>query len=221
MAQKKKPRTPTPPRRVQAPKQRTASAPDPAARHRAILYGISGLGIVALVVVVLVVALAGGGSSAKAAVKTIVAQGCRYHHYAELPRVPHYQTLNPSPPPTWNSFPPTSGRHYYNPLPFGLYTEVMPEIRLVHNLEHGAVILQYGSGVSSADVSRIKAWYQADANGVIVAPLPKLGAKIALTAWTQWTECTGFDEKAANAFRKASRYHAPEHFPKAYLEPGQ
>lgn len=217
---KKKPRTPTPPRRVQAPKRRVDTS-DPAARHRAILYGISGAGIVALVVVVLIVALAGGGSSAKAAIKTIRAQGCQYRKYPALPRAPHYSTLNPKPAPRWNSFPPTSGRHYYQPLPFGLYTEVVPEIRLVHNLEHGAVILQYGDQVPAAQVRRIATWYQQDANAVVVAPLPKLGAKTALTAWTEWTECTGFNEKAANAFRKAFRYHAPEQFPKSFLEPGQ
>lgn len=217
---KKKPRTPTPPRRVQAPKRRIDTS-DPAARHRAILYGISGAGIVALVVVVLIVALAGGGSSAKAAIKTIRAQGCQYHKYPALPRAPHYSTLTPNPPPKYNSFPPTSGRHYVNPLPFGIYTEALPEIRLVHNLEHGAVILQYGDKVSAADVRRITAWYQQDANAVIVAPLPKLGAKVALTAWTDWSECNGFNEKAANAFRKAFRYHAPEQFPKSFLMPGQ
>jgi hypothetical protein len=217
---KKKPRTPTPPRRVQAP-QRRVDASDPAGRHRAILYGISGAGIVALVVVVLIVALAGGGSNAKAAIKTIQAQGCTYRKYPALPRTPHYSTLTPNPPPKWNSFPPTSGRHYYNPLPFGLYTDVVPEIRLVHNLEHGAVILQYGDKVPASQVQAITRWYQKDANAIVVSPLPKLGAKTALTAWTQWTECTGFNEKAANAFRKAFRYHAPEQFPKSYLEPGQ
>ena len=186
-----------------------------------ILYGISGAGIVALVVVVLIVALAGGGSNAKAAIKTIRAQGCQYRKYPALPRTPHYSTLTPSPPPKWNSFPPTSGRHYYQPLPFGLYTDVVPEIRLVHNLEHGAVILQYGDKVPAAQVQQINAWYQKDANALVVSPLPKLGDKVALTSWTNWTECTGFNEKAANAFRKAFRYHAPEQFPKSYLQPGQ
>jgi len=97
----------------------------------------------------------------------------------------------------------------------------VPEIRLVHNLEHGAVILQYGNKIPASQVDDITSWYRQDANAVIVAPLPKLGNKIALTAWTQWAECTGFNEKAANAFRKAFRYKAPEHFPKSYLEPGQ
>jgi uncharacterized protein DUF3105 len=219
---KKKPRTPTPPRRVQAP-QRRVDAPDPAARHRLILYGISGAGFLALVIVVLVIVLAGGGSSAKAAITTIRAQGCQYRKYPAQPRTPHYATLNPKPAPSWNSFPPTSGRHYYIALPFGIYTEVVPEIRLVHNLEHGAVILQYGDKVPSAQVQQITAWYQQDANALVVSPLPKLGAKVALTSWTNWTECNGFNLKAANAFRKAFRYHAPESaiFPKSALQPGQ
>jgi hypothetical protein len=188
-----------------------------------ILYGISAAGFVAVVVVVLIVALAGGGSNAKAAIKTIQAQGCQYRKYPALPRAPHYSTLSPNPPPKWNSFPPTSGRHYVTPLTFNLYTEPVPEIQLVHNLEHGAVILQYGDKVPDAQVQQITSWYQKDANAVIVAPLPKLGAKVALTAWTDWTECNGFDEKAANAFRSAFRYHAPESgvFPKSALEPGQ
>lgn len=216
----KKARTPPPPRRVQAPKRRT-DAPDMGDRGRKILYGVSGAGIVALVIVVLIVALGGGGGNAKAAADTIRAQGCDYKHYPELPRQPHYDTMTPSPPPKWNSFPPTSGRHYVNPVPFNLYTEVMPEIQLVHNLEHGAMIVQYGSKVSKGDVEKITSWYQGDPNAIVVAPLPKLGDKVALTAWTQWAECTGFDAKAADAFRDAFRYKAPEKFPKSYLNPGQ
>jgi hypothetical protein len=225
MPPKKKPRTPPPPRRVQAPQVRanTRTPGELEARHRAILYAIAGSGVVALIVVIALVAFGGGSGNAKAAAKALAAAGCQYKHYPEQPRSPHYLTLNPSPPPSWNSFPPTSGRHYYQPLPFGIYTEVMPEIRLVHNLEHGAVILQYGDQVSAAQVREITSWYQQDANAVVVAPLPKLGAKVALTAWTDWTECTGFNLKAANSFRSAFRYHAPESgiFPKSALEPGQ
>ena len=87
----------------------------------------------------------------------------------------------------------------------------MPEIRLVHNLEHGAVILQYGDKVPAAQVQRITAWYQQDANAVVVAPLPKLGAQ------GRADRVDGLDRSApastlngANAFRKAFRYHAPE-----------
>ena len=170
---------------------------------------------------VAVVAFGGSSPSAQAAINTIRNEGCQYRKYPALPRTPHYTTLNPNPAPKWNSFPPTSGRHYGNPVPFGIYTEAPLEIQLVHNLEHGAMILQYGDKVPKAQVAEIAAWYQSDENALVVAPLAKLGDKVAMTAWTEWAECTGFDEKAANAFRKAFRYHAPEKFPKSYLKPGQ
>jgi hypothetical protein len=227
---KKKPRTPTPPRRVQAPKTRQGGRSQStgipmnelAGRQRAILYGVAGAGIVALVVVVLIVALGGGGTTnAEAAITAIRNAGCQFRTYPELPRTPHFTTLNPSPPPKWNSFPPTSGRHYYVPLIFGQYTEPVPEIRAVHNLEHGAVILQYGDKVSKDDIAKITAWYREDPNAVLVAPLPKLGKKVALTAWTRWAMCAGFNEKAANQFRKSFRYKAPEKFPPSYLNPGE
>ena len=40
---------------------------------------------------------------------------------------------------------------------------------------------------------------------MLVAPLPNLGNKIALTAWTNWAECTSFNQKA---FRRSSRRSA-------------
>ena len=223
---KKKPRTPPPPRRVQAPQVRHDSNPYASAeRQRAILYAIAGSGLVALVAVVLFVALGGGGrdAGAKAAVRALTAAGCRYRHYPAQPRLPHYQTLNPNPPPSWNSFPPSSGRHYYQWVLWGDYTEPVPLIKEVHNLEHGGMIIQYGNKVPQSDNQQINDFYQSDATAMLVAPLPKLGNKIALTAWTQWAECTKFDKNAFKKFQSAFRYHGPESpiFPKSALQPGQ
>jgi hypothetical protein len=219
---KKKPRTPPPPR-VQAPKTRTntRSPADTAARRRQLLFGAGGLGVVAVVVVVGIVAFgSGGGANLASAATTIQNRGCTYKRYPALARTPHYATLTPSPAPTWNSFPPTSGRHYYQPLIFNQYSQPVAEIQAVHNLEHGAMILQYGDKVTPAQIDEITTWYRKDPNAIIVAPLPQLGDKVAMTAWTYWAECTGFDTKAANAF-KVFRYRAPEKFPKSYLDPGQ
>ncbi|HEX4527539.1 MAG TPA: DUF3105 domain-containing protein [Gaiellaceae bacterium] len=220
---KKKPRTPPPPR-VQAPRTRTSTKTpaESAARQRALLYALAGSGVVALVIVVGVFAFggSGGGANLKSAATTIQNQGCTYKRYPALARTPHYATLTPSPPPAWNSFPPTSGRHYFQPLIFNQYADPVLEIQAVHNLEHGAMILQYGNKIPQAQVDAITAWYRKDPNAIVVAPLPKLGDKVAMTAWTYWAECTGFDVKAANAF-KVFRYRAPEKFPKSYLNPGQ
>ncbi len=190
-------------------------------RQRAILYGFAALGVVALIAVVAVFALGGGSSSgAKSAIVAIRADGCEFKTYPALARTPHYTSLHPSPAPTWNSVPPTSGRHYYQPLIFGQYDQPVVEIQAVHNLEHGAMIFQYGNKVSKAQVDAITQWYRADPNAVLVAPLPALGAKVAMTAWTRWSECSGFNEKAASRFRSAFRYQAPEKFPRSFLNPG-
>ena len=193
------------------------------ARHRAILYGVAGAGIVALIVVVAVVVLGGGSSGGKSAAKALAAAGCQYKHYPAQVRLPHYETLNPSPPPSWNSFPPSSGRHYFQWVLWGDYTEPVPLIKEVHNLEHGGVIIQYGNRVPTSDVQKINDFWRSDANAMLVAPLPKLGNKIALTSWTQWAECTTFNQNAFAKFRSAFRYHGPESsvFPKSALEPGQ
>jgi len=230
---KKKPRTPPPPRRVQAPKTRTGSsgkgrAPagvelgELGARQRTILYGVAASGIVALIIVVLLVVLGGGNSGAKNAAKTLVAANCTYKHYPAQPRTPHYTTLNPSPKPSWNSYPPTSGRHFYQWVLWGDYTEPVPLIKEVHNLEHGGMIIQYGNRVSKNDIASIDAFWRKDPTAMLVAPLPNLGNKIALTAWTNWAECTSFNQKAFKAFQSAFRYHAPESpiFPKSALQPG-
>lgn len=201
----------------------TRSAAEQEARHRAILYAIAGSGVVALVVVIAIVVFGGGSGNAKAAASALAAAGCQYKHYPEQPRSPHYLTENPSPPPSWNSFPPTSGRHYGQWVLWGDYTEPQPLIKSVHNLEHGGLIIQYGNKVPQADIQKINDFWQADPNALLVAPLPKLGDKIALTAWTQWAECTRFDQNAFSKFKSAFRYHGPESgvFPKSALAPGQ
>lgn len=191
------------------------------ARQRKILYGVALSGVVALAAVIGFIALGGGGSGAASAAKTIEGQGCEYKHPKELARSPHYTSVEPKPAPKWNTDPPSSGRHYFQPVPFGIYTEPLDEIRVVHNLEHGGMVLQYGDQVPQAMVDQIESWYRDDPNAVVVAPYPKLGDKVALTAWTQWAECTGFDKKAADAFRDAFRYKAPEKFPKDSLDPGE
>ena len=90
----------------------------------------------------------------------------------------------------------------------------------VHNLEHGGVIVQYGSKVPASTVTQLQSFYDSSPNGMLLSPLPKLGDKIALTAWTHLATCGRFDESAVRAFRDAYRGKGPEHFPISALTPG-
>lgn len=133
--------------------------------------------------------------------------------------------------PKYNSFPPSSGTHYYLPAKFNFYTFPVPQLAVVHNLEHGGVAVSYGKDVPAATVAKMRAWYLRDTNGLLVTRLPELGSKIALTAWNAppyaktppdpgrgWVAtCTTFDAAAFTAFVKQHRYKAGERFPKAQL----
>ena len=189
--------------------------------------------MIAIVVVLVVVGIAVGGylafgkssstSSAKGTssqlAAAMAAAGCTLHTYPSAGRG-HITTLDPNPPIKYNSFPPTSGKHYYVPAVWGSYDAPVSEYQAIHNLEHGGIVIQYGKGVSEDTVSQVGDFYQSDPVGLLVAPLPKLGNKVALTAWTHLALCPGFDEKAFKAFRDAYRYQGPEKFPPNALQPG-
>ena len=135
--------------------------------------------------------------------------------------------------PNYNSDPPTSGTHFASPAKWNIYTQEIPQIALVHNLEHGGVVIQYGDKVPATTISRLALWYFAHSNAIVVAPYNKLGSSIVLTAWNEpeytstppkdvgghgyLARCSDFDEAAFNAFIKAHRYKSGERFPKAYL----
>jgi hypothetical protein len=173
------------------------------------------------------VAAAGwGGGQAAAAVCTVAAYpGLPPHHVQSLSAKPKY-----------DSFPPTSGTHYYLTAKWDIYTFALPQIALVHNLEHGGIVVQYGNRVPKATVARIRSWYLADSTGLVVAPLPRLGAKIVLGAWNAppyksgrqpeqqdpghgyLDACTGFDARAFTAFVKQHRFKGGERFPPALLK---
>ena len=120
----------------------------------------------------------------------------------------------------YNSFPPTSGPHHPEPAVWDAYDRPVPQLQLIHNLEHGGIVVQYGDVVSEATITKILGWYRAEPNGMIVAPLPKLEDKIALTAWTHLATCSSFDEEAFSSFRDLYRFKGPERFPEELLTPG-
>ena len=169
--------------------------------------------------IVLAVSLSrGGGTDASAAVAPkLTAAGCTFKTYPSQGQG-HVQSTDAKV--KYNSFPPTSGSHYFRPLVWNRYTQPLPPVAEVHNLEHGGVIIQYGDKVPSATVKQLTSFYDSSSNGMLLAPLPKLGQKIALTAWTHLATCTHYNRTAFAAFRDGFRAKGPERFPLSALEPG-
>jgi hypothetical protein len=226
MAKRKKSRVPAPPRRaVQAP--RPYQAPRDPRRTRLLFLALGAAVLTAAGAVGVAMAVSdGGGGPAEGTVgpcvrETFPPQG--HQHVQELSKGFEY-----------SSIPATSGPHYgqpRGPAIWNLYTEPIQQERLVHNLEHGGVVVQYGSEVSQATVAQIVDWYANDPRGLVVAPLPpeleeeklSLRNKVALTAWTHLMTCSTFDEDAFDGF--LDDYRGPqgdgrEKFPLDALQPG-
>ena len=239
----KKPKTPPPPK-PQAPQRRgdPRTPRELEARHRAILYWVAGAGIVALIAVVVLVAFGGGGSGKSAGDKNVArlmaAAGCTYRTNKTV--VPngktHIQKLTGDF--HWTTSPPDGGAHYPAWAVWGFYTEAVNPRMVVHNEEHGGVILWWGPQVPPATVSALHAFYNEQPDGTFGTPYKQLGSRIAITAWTgnpshyqqngdfgqghigtcpQWNGAT---KKAFEAFRSAFRGHGPEGVPLSADEPG-
>jgi len=119
-----------------------------------------------------------------------------------------------APHPDYNSNPPTSGWHWPNPQDWGIYTNQQFQEQLVHNLEHGGIVIQYNS-LSPSDVQRLTDLVGRDAYHMVLAPYPGLpsGVQVATTAWTHLQTCDGVDENAIRAFVNAFRDKGPELVP--------
>lgn len=224
----KKTRVSPPPRPVKAPQRRVE--PKGSSRRTLIVIALAALVIIGTAIA----ALAGrivGAASAAAAMREA---GCTFRTYPATTseHVPESAKVK------YNSFPPSNGAMTNEMVVWGFYTEpVVGQKQLVHNLEHGGIVVQYGAQVGTETLGLLEAFYRDGSNGVIVAELPALGNKIALAAWNGPAPkgdggkndlghgivalCPRFDEEAFDTFRDAHRYKGPERHPRETLEPGQ
>jgi len=102
----------------------------------------------------------------------------------------------------YSTNPPTSGPHYANSQPAGIYDKPIPDGNLIHSMEHGAVILWYKpssgtdnqvtegtesaktNGLSEQDIDRLKQIFgSVSVSKKIMIPRDSLDVPIALTSW--------------------------------------
>jgi Protein of unknown function (DUF3105) len=209
---------------VQLPSSRGRRLPLP------LMLGAAGL--VALVAVLGFLLLGGGGSSGGDAPKLLQAAGCSFQTVKSW-RAGDHSVLSPQgTSKDWNTSPPTNGPHYQVPAIWGSYRDPLFPAQVVHNLEHGGIFILYGKAVSQGTIDQLQAFYDKHTTATLLAPLPSLGAKIALGAWVtksastpnvgvaHLAKCPRFDEKGFSAFFANYQFRGPERFPPSTLQPG-
>lgn len=140
------------------------------------------------------------------------------------------QQLAENPPEeAYEARPAVSGIHMGQVATTGIYTEVVDERLIIHNLEHGYINVLYTEDAPTEQIEAVESW----ANGTIGANqklivTPFMGemdndATIALTAWDFRQLCDTFSESLADLFVNEHHYfagRAPERTLPPHLQGG-
>ena len=103
------------------------------------------------------------------------------------------------PPPVW-------GDHWSSPTRCGFYEQAVPDEIVLHNLEHGNVVMSYNL-TDSSDVARLKEVHSSlggSDDWLVTRPYDLIPeGEVAMTAWGILDQFTGVDEEGIKRFYKA------------------
>lgn len=117
----------------------------------------------------------------------------------------------------YERMPPTSGTHYVGQwTSAGFYTEPQPLGKVVHSLEHGAIVVYYDpaqlSPEAERDLERRARTHTGDWQSFIAVPNPEddPGSAYVLTAWEKRLTMDEYDPDAVRAFTAEYIGRGPE-----------
>ena len=149
--------------------------------------GLIGAIVVIALAAVLGIALGGGGEGGDA---EVTAGGCMAQTFPEQGRE-HVETL---PEGLQVQLLPADERHATTRCRRSGTSTTSPSIRCCSSTTSSTAPSSSSTATRCrrAEIDQIVAWYSEDPNGIIVAPLPGLEDKIAVTAWTHLMTCPAF-----------------------------
>lgn len=110
--------------------------------------------------------------------------------------------------------PPTSGPHYDSTAPSGMHDRDVDARLLVHNLEHGHIVIYYDKQALSQEalgrLRQLTSQYRGHWDAVLAVPGGDSDAPIVLTAWTKMLRLKEYRPAAVDAFVDAYRGRGPE-----------
>jgi uncharacterized protein DUF3105 len=117
---------------------------------------------------------------------------------------------------TYKTDPPTSGTHWNQPglapAPWGIKDATLPNEVVVHNLEHGGIVIFY-KDLSATDLATVRQLARdLMQNGypkIVVEPYPLTDSKIALSAWRWQLKLQSYDDVPIVKFVK-QHYEGPD-----------
>lgn len=120
----------------------------------------------------------------------------------------------------YSSLPATSGPHWITPADWGVHSTPAEESQVIHNLEHGGIVIWYDPSLDAGDVGALSDYVRTQvASGISgrfkfllspwggASPLP---APIVVTAWRYSLELDSADTDAIGEFARAHYGKSPE-----------
>ncbi|MBD0382563.1 DUF3105 domain-containing protein [Paenibacillus sedimenti] len=112
---------------------------------------------------------------------------------------------------------PTSGTHSPHDLKFGFYTEKPSTEMLVHNLEHGDIIIHYHPDASAELLDKLRyiTNFKKAGAGVLAVPNPVVPSdqEVVVTAWTKTMQLQKYDDASVGTFIYQHIDKGPEQIP--------
>lgn len=112
--------------------------------------------------------------------------------------------------------PPTSGDHS-EPVPWQIYTQEIPDMNVIHNMEHGGVYISYRPDLPANQVAKIQALFFAPYSNkdftvskAILAPRAKNDAPIIMSSWLRSMKLDSFDEQKMIEYYRQNVGKSPE-----------
>lgn len=167
--------------------------------NRTLLAALAGVGLV--IAIVIGVVLFSGGTTNTGNEQAFEQPG--RDHVAEPEKV------------TYESNPPTSGNHWARTAQWGFYKNNPPaDEQIVHNLEHGAVVVWYNPDkVSEQEYNDLFSVYQQmsqDEFRTLLVARPNLDTKYAMSSWGFLMKSDTLDKDAMLGFHSRHKLRGPE-----------
>ncbi|OMF21472.1 hypothetical protein BK133_28320 [Paenibacillus sp. FSL H8-0548] len=119
---------------------------------------------------------------------------------------------------------PTSGTHSPHDLKFGFYTEKPATEMLVHNLEHGDIIIYYRADAKPEIIDQLKFFvnFRKAGAGILAVPNEDIPAdkEVVVNAWTKTMALDEYDEEKVATFIYTYINEGPEKIPAQFRRGG-
>lgn len=112
--------------------------------------------------------------------------------------------------PDYNSSPATSGDHSPSSAECGIYINEIPDEVQVHNLEHGAVMIQYQPDLDQSDIRALEEYARTKPSHILVAPRADLDDPVVVTSWTRMLRLPTADIDIIDVYYDRFAFSGPE-----------